>query len=92
MNKQYPYIPICQNASENTEVREILTNLSLTYGKKFFTPDDKDLLCKMPCSLEDISMHPKIIKHSGKSKPKKPRETDSFREFFGHDFSQVSTH
>ena len=70
MNKQYPNIPICQNASENTEVREILTNLSLTYGKKFFTPDDKDLLCKMPCSLEDISMHPKIIKHSGKSKPK----------------------
>ena len=45
---------------------KILSNLSLTYGKKLFTPDAKDLLCKMPCSLENISIHPKIIKHSGK--------------------------
>ena len=66
MNKKYPNIPLCQNGSENTQVWEILSNLSLTYGKKLFTPDAKDLLCEMPCRLEDISIHPKIIKHSGK--------------------------
>ena len=65
MNKKYPNVPLCQNGSENTEVLEILTNLVLTYGRKLFTPDAKDLLCEMPCSLENTSIHPKIIKHSG---------------------------